>query len=158
MRVSKTVFLCFNRSKRPIWLLNNFMQFSMKYTTTIRSSRSLMLFEISVLKVCNIHRKKIALESLLSKVASLEACNFIKKRLQHRYFSVNIANFLRKFYFFKENFNRWLLLYFRFIENLMTYINWINWEIDDIYFQYTVKPPYSGRPKWRTCHEKRTRR
>ena len=35
------------------------------------------------------------LKSLLSKVAGLHACNFIKKRLQHRGFSVNIAEFLR---------------------------------------------------------------
>ena len=30
-----------------------------------------------------------------NKVADLEACNFIKKRLQHRCFPVNIAKFLR---------------------------------------------------------------
>ena len=35
------------------------------------------------------------LESLFNKVASLKACNFIKKRLQHRCFPVNIARFLR---------------------------------------------------------------
>ena len=35
------------------------------------------------------------LESLLKKVAGLQVCNFIKKRLQHRYFPVKIAKFLR---------------------------------------------------------------
>ena len=35
------------------------------------------------------------LESLFNKVKGLQACNFIKKRLQHRCFSVNIAKFLR---------------------------------------------------------------
>ena len=35
------------------------------------------------------------LESLLNKVAGLKACIFIKKRLQHRCFPVNIAKFLR---------------------------------------------------------------
>ena len=34
------------------------------------------------------------LESLFNKVAGIEACNVIKKRLQHRYFSMNIAKFL----------------------------------------------------------------
>ena len=34
-------------------------------------------------------------EFLLKKVASLQAYNFIKKRLQHRCFPVNIAKFLR---------------------------------------------------------------
>ena len=39
--------------------------------------------------------KKPVLESLLNKDVGLQACNFIKKRLQHRYFPVNIAKFLR---------------------------------------------------------------
>ena len=90
--------LCFKRNKRPIWFLNNFIRFSMQYITTIRSSRSLMFFEIGVLKACNIHRKTPVLESIFSKAATLVACNFIKKRLQHRCFPVNIAKFLRKFY------------------------------------------------------------
>ena len=99
MRVSKIEwFYCFKRNKRPMWFLNNFIQFSMQYITTIRSSRSQMSFEIGVLKTCNIHRKTPVLESLLSKVASLEACNFIKKRLHYRCFPVNIAKVLRKFY------------------------------------------------------------
>ena len=72
--------------KRPIPFLNNFIQFSIQYITTIRTSRSQMLFEIDVLKVCNIHRKTPVLESLFSKVAGLEAYKFIKKRLQHRCF------------------------------------------------------------------------
>ena len=70
----------------------------MQYITTIWSSSLQMFFEIGVLKICNIHRKTPVLESLFSKLASLEACNFIKKRPQHRCFPVNIAKFLRKFY------------------------------------------------------------
>ena len=35
------------------------------------------------------------LEFLFNKVAGLQAYNFIKKRLQHRCFAVNIAKFLR---------------------------------------------------------------
>ena len=35
------------------------------------------------------------LESLFNKIADLKFCNFIKKKLQHRYFTVNIAKFLR---------------------------------------------------------------
>ena len=49
-----------------------------------------------------------ALESLFKKVASLNACNFIKKSLQHRYFPVNIAKFLRKSFFIEHLW--WLLL------------------------------------------------
>ena len=37
------------------------------------------------------------LKSLLNKVAGPEACSFIKKRLQHRYFPVKFAKFLRTF-------------------------------------------------------------
>ena len=35
------------------------------------------------------------LESVLNKVAGLQACNFIKKRLQHWYFPVKFAKFSR---------------------------------------------------------------
>ena len=38
--------------------------------------------------------KTPALESLLNKVTSPQACNFTKKRLQHRCFPVNLAKFL----------------------------------------------------------------
>ena len=37
----------------------------------------------------------LELESLFNKVAGLQACNFIKKRLEHRCFPVNFAKFLR---------------------------------------------------------------
>ena len=103
MRVSKIEWFYVSKetkdqSGRPIRFLNNFIQFSMQYITTIRTSRSQMFFEIGVLKVSNIHKKTLVLESLFSKVASLEAYKFIKKTLQHRCFPVNIANFLKKFY------------------------------------------------------------
>ena len=35
------------------------------------------------------------MESLFNKVAGMKACSFIKKRLQHWCFPVNIAKFLR---------------------------------------------------------------
>ena len=44
---------------------------------------------------CNIRSKIPVLESLFSKVADLQACNFIKKRLRQMYFPVNIEKFLR---------------------------------------------------------------
>ena len=53
---------------------NNFIEFSIQYITTIRTSRSQMFFGIGVYKVYNIHRKTPVLESLFSKVESLEAC------------------------------------------------------------------------------------
>ena len=39
------------------------------------------------------------LESFLNKVGMLKACNFDKKRLQHRCFSVKLANFIKNTYF-----------------------------------------------------------
>ena len=47
------------------------------------------------LKFRNIHRKTLVLESLFNNVAGLQGCNFLKKRLQHRCFPVNIGKFLR---------------------------------------------------------------
>ena len=48
-----------------------------------------MFFKIGVVKNFN-----FVLESFFNKVADLQA-NFIKKKLQHRCFPVNIAKFLR---------------------------------------------------------------
>ena len=47
------------------------------------------------IKFRKIYREAPVLESLFNKVAELEACTFIKKRLQHWCFSVNIAKLLR---------------------------------------------------------------
>ena len=45
-----------------------------------------------------IHRKIPVLESLFNKVAGLQACNFIKKRLQLRSSLMNIAKFLERLF------------------------------------------------------------
>ena len=61
------------------------MFFLMSSENLIRSSQQ----RCSIKKVsCNIHRKTLIF-------CSLKVCNFIKKRLQHRRFPVNIAKFLR---------------------------------------------------------------
>ena len=46
-------------------------------------------FKESFLKFPNIQRKAPVLEYYFNEVAGLQACNFTKKRLQHRYFPVN---------------------------------------------------------------------
>ena len=114
---------------RPIRFLNNFIQFSMEYVTTIRTSRSQMFFEIGVLKVCNIHRKTPVLESLFSKVASLEAYKFIKKRLQHRCFPFNITSLLRILKTPPVTAS---------VLEIHREFDHINREIDDMYFQYNI--------------------
>ena len=48
-----------------------------------------------VLKNFLLFIRKHVQKSLFNKVACLKACNFTKKRLQHRCFPMNIANFLR---------------------------------------------------------------
>ena len=46
-------------------------------------------------KLRKFHKETSVLESLFNKVADLNVCNCIKKRLQHSCFSVKFANFLR---------------------------------------------------------------
>ena len=59
----------------------------------IRSSRSLMFFKTDVVKNFLTCKWKHQCWSLFS--INLQACNFIKNRLQHKYFPVNITKFLR---------------------------------------------------------------
>ena len=54
--------------------------------------------------------KKYVLESLPNKVAGLNVCNSIKKRLQQRCFLVNFAKFVRTPFFTEQL--QWLLLRF----------------------------------------------
>ena len=61
------------------------------------------------------HRKAPVLESLFNKVAGLRACNFVKKRLQLRFFPVNFVEFLRTP--FSTEHHWWLLLKLRHSEN-----------------------------------------
>ena len=49
----------------------------------------------SFLKFRKFHWKISVLESIFNKTAGLKACNFIKKRLQHRCFPLKFAKFLR---------------------------------------------------------------
>ena len=71
------------------------------------------------------------LESLFSKVASLEPYKFIKKRLQHRCFPVNIVNFLRNLIYRTPQVAASVL-------EIHREFDYINREVDDIYFQYNA--------------------
>ena len=46
-------------------------------------------------KFCKFHGKTIALKSVFNRAAGLSACNFNKKRLQHRFFPVEFTKLLR---------------------------------------------------------------
>ena len=67
-----------------------------------------MFFKIGVLKNLTVFTETPVLESLLNKVVGPKACNFFKKKFQHRCFPVNFAKFLRTAFFIKHL--RWLLL------------------------------------------------
>ena len=60
-----------------------------------RSSNQRFSIRKLLIRFSNILRKTLVFESLFNEVAGLQACNFIKKKLQHRCFPVNIAKFLR---------------------------------------------------------------
>ena len=49
----------------------------------------------SLKQPAEVFMKKAVLKNIDILKRKLQACNFIKKRLQHRYFPLNIANFLR---------------------------------------------------------------
>ena len=57
---------------------------------------------LQFLKVPKLHRKISVLESLFHKVASLKACNSVKKRLQGRFFPMKCAKFLRTTFFLQN--------------------------------------------------------
>ena len=73
------------------------------------------------LEVRNVHRKTAVLESLFNKVGTLKTRNFIKKKLQHRCFSVKLSKFLKTLflqnppggYFWKFLMNSLSLLHMR---------------------------------------------
>ena len=107
------VFFIFVIFSQVTWLQHTMskMMFShseQNWRNVYRSSHLQMFFKIGVLKICILHRKTLQLESLFKKVAKLRPCNIIKKRLQHRYFPVSFAKFLRTPLFTEHL--QWLLL------------------------------------------------
>ena len=87
---------------------------------------------VIIIIICNIERKTPVSESLFNKVASLDVCNFIKRRLQYRCFLVNIAKLLWKFYLKNTTGGCFCTL------NSLGIWWHVNREIDDIYFQYNT--------------------
>ena len=80
----------------------------------------------------NIRRKTPALESLFNKVPVLQACNFIKMKLQQRCFPANIAKFLRTA-FFIEHFRYLLLPFMTTFRNYYWRGRWITVNKDYVY-------------------------
>ena len=88
----------FTKSNTPPWMFSRFVNCTngtKSYKTSHISHRRCSKKK-AVLKNLAIFAEKTPLfESLFDKVVDLQACDFIKKRLQHRCFPVNIATFLR---------------------------------------------------------------
>ena len=84
--------------KLQIWRLLR-ARSSLTFRQTIERGFTLKLVRdmiITYSEICrNIYRKTLVLGALFNKVAGVKACNFIKKRLQHRCFAMNIAKSLR---------------------------------------------------------------
>ena len=93
-----------------------------------------MYFRIGVLKKLAMFTGKYLYWSLFfNKYAGLKACNFIKKRLQHNFFPVKFAKFLRTIFFTEHV--RWLFLE---ISNELS-LYWI-WEQLMVSFRGTYGP------------------
>ena len=103
----------------PLWiLLHKYFSSSVilrNYSTIFRSSHQkkaiLKHFVIFTGKhLCNVQA------SIFNRVAGHQACNFIKKRLQHRYFLANIKKFIRRPIL--KNISEWLHCWKVFCENI----------------------------------------
>ena len=66
-------------------------------------------------KFRQIHRKTPVSQSFFKKSCRSQACNFIKKTLQHMCFPVNLAKFLRTPFFIEHL--RWLLLILQWVKS-----------------------------------------
>ena len=89
-----------------------------------------MLYKETVLKNFAIFKGRHLCWSLFfNKVAGLQACNLIKKRLQHSCFPVKIANFLKTSIL--KNIYKWVLLSFRKTFKklfLVTFFDYCAWQ------------------------------
>ena len=74
-----------------------------------------VFYKKSILRNLAIFTGKHLLASLFHNVTGLQVCKFIKKRLQHRFFSVNTWDFLRTSIF--ENICKRLLLKFMLLKS-----------------------------------------
>ena len=109
LNISHTFFWCFHywlwTSRHHLWVSaptrSNFSAFVVMLEARQNGATKAVVCKCSSKSVflkngrpcfCNIHRKTLhVLESLFNKAAGHKACNFIKKRLQHRCFPVNTA-------------------------------------------------------------------
>ena len=85
----------------PLWILlyKYFSSWEIlrNYSTIFRSSHRGCSIKKAILKHLVIFtRKYLRGDLFFNKVAGHQACNFIKKRLQHKYYLANIVKFIRR--------------------------------------------------------------
>ena len=85
----------------PLWiLLHKYFsswEILINHLTIFRSSHRRCFIKKTILKhVMTITGKHLCRRLFFNKVAGHQVCNFIKRRLQHRYFLVNIRKFVRR--------------------------------------------------------------
>ena len=74
-----------------LFLLLTQMETGITRTTKISEAATRGFLKKTSEKFCNIHKKTPVMECLFNKVAGQRACNFTRKRLQHRCFPMNIS-------------------------------------------------------------------
>ena len=81
----------------PLWiLLYNISQVGKLFNHFQKQSPEVFHKESHSQTFCNTPRKTPEQGSISNKVADHQACNFMKKRLQHRYFLANGRKFIRR--------------------------------------------------------------
>ena len=115
-----------------LWKINQGSQKSILFCS-YRSSRSEMFFKVGILKNFAIFTGEHLCWSLFNKVAGLNACNFLKKRLQCKCFPVNIAKFFKTSFSIEQlwsillrlnlNLSRAVKIHWSFLLYLWSYVN-----------------------------------
>ena len=104
---SWTFIISINTTRLLIWNLNRKCSHWIIGSNHWRCSTKKLLLQIS-----KYSQKALMLESLFNQVAGLQVCNFVKKRLRQRYFSMKIASF-QKHLFWRKSVNGcyWIMSY-----------------------------------------------
>ena len=111
----------------PLWiLLHKYFsswEIARNYSNILRSSHWRCSIKKAILKHFGIFTGKHLCRGLsFNKVAGYHACNFIKKRLQHRYYLANIRKFIRRTILKKisERLHCWKVLWERLSHQIWT--------------------------------------
>ena len=108
VQLSIKIFKIQNKLDENSKVSQNFREISQKQP--FRTSHRRCSIKKVFLKILQISQENTFVGVSFNKVVGLKACNFIKKRLQHKCFPVNNVKFFRTAYFIEHL--GWLLLTF----------------------------------------------